>query len=59
MVLNKYVNIKGMTKYSLFATTIRSVQFVCHRSEQIGSTRDSVCRSFNVAPLHDVESTML
>ena len=29
---------------------IRSVQFVCHRSEKIGSTRDSVCRSHYVAP---------
>ena len=29
---------------------IRSVQFVCHRTEKIGSTRDFVCRSLNVAP---------
>ena len=29
---------------------IHSVQFVCHRSEKIGSTRDSICRSHYVAP---------
>ena len=29
---------------------ICKVQFVCHRSEQIGSTRESVCRSLYVGP---------
>ena len=43
---------------------IRSVQFVCHRTEKIGSTRDFVCRSLNVAPFtwfavnNDFESMM-
>ena len=43
---------------------IRSVQFVCRRTEKIGSTRDFVCRSLNVAPFtwfavnNDFESMM-
>ena len=33
-----------------------SVQFVCHGSEKMGSTRDSVCMSLYVAPFDPHES---
>ena len=33
---------------TLHGHQVHSLRLVCHRSEQIGSTRDSVCRSFYV-----------
>ena len=36
-----------------------SLSLVCHRSEQIGSTRDSVVGRFMSSFSHDLQSTML